>query len=65
MFDKRIRERVATISNKCTAAHNKYMSDKYDPRFLFKYITYLYNNNLYDWVLSKPLPTHGFKWKST
>ena len=35
---------------------------KYKPRKKTKYITYLDANNLDGWAMSKPLPTHGFKW---
>ena len=41
------------------------MGDKYDASKPTKYITYLDANNLYRWVMSKPLPTHGFKWMET
>ena len=38
------------------------MDDEHDPSEPSKYITYLDANNLYGWAISKPLPTHGFKW---
>lgn len=38
------------------------MGKEYDPKKPTKYITYLDANNLYGWAMSKPLPTHGFKW---
>ena len=38
------------------------MGDKYDASKPTKYITYLDANNLYGWAMSKPFPTHGFKW---
>ena len=38
------------------------MGDKYDASKPATYITYLDANNLYGWAMSKPLPTHGFKW---
>ena len=50
------------ISTRCRKANNKYMGDKYDSTKPSKYITYLDANNLYGWAMSKPLPTHGFKW---
>ena len=38
------------------------MVNKYDASKPTKYITYTDANNLYGWSMSKPLPTHGFKW---
>ena len=38
------------------------MGERYDASKPTKYINYLDANNLYGWAMSKPLPTHGFKW---
>ena len=38
------------------------MGDKFVASEPSKSITYLDANNLYGWAMSKPLPTHGFKW---
>ena len=38
------------------------MGERFDVKEPSKYITYLDANNLYGWAMSKPLPTHGFKW---
>ena len=38
------------------------MGDKFNINELSKFITYLDSNNFYGWAMSKPLPTHGFKW---
>ena len=38
------------------------MGDRFVASELPKYIAYLDANNLYGWAMSKPLPTHGFKW---
>jgi len=38
------------------------MGEDYDSNKPSKYIIYLDANNLYGWAMSKPLPTHGFKW---
>ena len=63
MVEKGIRGGVSMISTRYGKANNKYMKD-YDPSLPSKHIIYLDANNLYGWAMSKPLPTHGFKWMS-
>ena len=62
MVEKGIRGGVSTISNRYGKANNKYIGDRFDARKPSRYITYLDENNLYGWAMSKPLLTHGFKW---
>ena len=61
MVEKGIRGGVSMISTRQGIANNKYMKD-HDPSLPSKHIIYLDANNLYGWAMSKPLPTHGFKW---
>ena len=58
---------VSMISTRYGRANNKYMTMEkdgveYDTSKPSTYIQYLDANNLYGWAMSKPLPTHGFKW---
>ena len=62
MIEERIRGGVSMISNRYGKSNNGYMGNKYDASKPIKYITYLNANNVYGWAMSKPLPTHAFKW---
>ncbi|XP_065653011.1 uncharacterized protein LOC136080322 [Hydra vulgaris] len=62
MIKKGIRGGISMISNRLGASNNKYMDGAYDKSKESTFIQYLDANNLYEWAMSKPLPTHGFKW---
>ena len=62
MIEKGIRGGISMISNRYGKANNSYMGSKFDNTEETRFISYLDANNLYGWAMSKPLPTHGFKW---
>ena len=62
MVEKGIRGGVSMISNRYGKSNKKYMGDKFVASDFSKYIAYLDTNYLYGWAMSKPLPTHDFKW---
>ena len=62
MFEQGIRGGNTQAVRKYTLTNNKYMGDRFDPRFESSYLQYLDANNLYGWAMSQPLPTGGFKW---
>ena len=61
MFESGVRGGITHISKRYAEANNPYMNN-YNPNEPTKYIQYLDANNLYGWVMSQPLPTHGFEW---
>ena len=62
MFERGIRGGITQAVRKHAAANNPYMGDKFDPDENTTYLQYLDTNNLYDWAMSQPLPTGGFRW---
>ena len=62
MIESGIRGGIATISHRQAKANNEYMGDAFDPTKEFKFISYLDENALYSWAMSKPLLTSGFQW---
>ena len=64
MFERGIRGGITQVVHKYTAANNKYMGDRFDPKSESSYLQYLNANNLYGWAMSQPLPTGGFRWVS-
>src|SRR6218665_2862091 len=61
MVKQGIRGGISTISYRYGKANKKYMGEEYDSSKPSSIITYLDANNLYGWVMSKPLPTHEFE----
>ena len=59
-FEKGTIGGISYNSNRHRKANNKYLKS-YDPKQESKYIKYLHTNNIYRQVMSKFLPTSGFK----
>ena len=62
VFEWGIRGGITQAVRKYASANNTYMGDKFEPKSESIYLQYLDANNLYDWEMSQPLPTGGFKW---
>ena len=60
-FEKGMTGGISYICNRYSEANKKYLK-AYDPNQVAKHIIYLHANNLYGYVISKFLPTNGFKW---
>ena len=54
-----MRDGVSYISNRCNRANNKYLKS-YGPKQESNHFVCLDVNNLYDYVISKFVPTNGF-----
>ena len=59
-YEKGIGSKVSYISKTFSKSNNKYLK-LYDPKQESKHIIYLDTNELYVYVMSKFLPTSGFK----
>ena len=59
MFERGIRSGITQAVLRYAKANNKYMGDLEEES---SFMQYLDANNLYDWAMSQPLPTGGFKW---
>ena len=62
MFECGIRGGITQAVHRYAPANNKYMGEKFDPENVSSFLHYLNANSLYDWAMSQPLPTGGFKW---
>ena len=61
-FERLSRGGISMISNRYGKANNKYMGESFNPEELIKYLIYVDANNLYGYIMSQKLPTHGFQW---
>ena len=61
MVKEGIRGGICHSIHRYAKVNNKYMKN-YNKDEKSSYIQYLDANNLYDWAMSKKLPTNGFKW---
>ena len=62
MFKCGIRGGITQAVHQYVKANNKYMGKQHDHEEESRFLQYLDANNLYEWAISQPLPTGGFKW---
>ena len=62
MIENGVRGGIATISYRHAKANNEYMAAEFEPIMESQFISYLDDNNLNGWAISKQLPTSGFAW---
>ncbi|GFX24780.1 c2H2-type domain-containing protein [Trichonephila clavipes] len=58
-----VRGGISQCCNRCVIANNRYMSN-FNPDDEIKYLMYLDANNLYDYAMSKYLPSKDFVWSN-
>ena len=61
MVEKGIRGRMSHATHRGAKANNKYMKN-YNKDEKESFLQYNDANNLYGFVMSEPLPVHGFEW---
>ena len=61
LIEKGLRGGIYMISNRYAKTNNPYLPN-FNSHTPSNYIMYLDANNLYGWVMSQYLPTHGFCW---
>ena len=61
-FEGGIRGGITQSVHRWAKANNPYMGSEYTPCEPTRCLQYLDANNLYEWAMSQPFPTGGFKW---
>ena len=61
MVERGIRAGITQSVHRWAMANNPYMGSGYNPSEPTRYLQYPDANNLYGWVMSRLLPTGGFR----